>query len=157
VSSDEDIAEWRPPEKKAKAPSKTTRVPAAGEKKASAKRPAKPKVPKEPKAPKVPRNPKPRAPRKPTAERKTQASESLKDSAVSGLTATKRKMTHDYFEEDKGKTQTDGPDERNADESGSSIRMKAEVSLNTLWSMNVYTVHKRDSVISSSLLDCSFD
>ncbi|KAM4591014.1 S1 RNA-binding domain-containing protein 1 [Odontesthes bonariensis] len=126
VSSDEDIAEWRPPEKKPKAPSKTARAPAAGEKKASAKRPAKPKVPKEPKAPKVPRIPKPKAPRKPTAKRKTQASESPKDSAVSELTATKRKMTNDYFEEDKGKTQTDGPEEGNADESGTSIRMKAE-------------------------------
>ncbi|XP_041866973.1 S1 RNA-binding domain-containing protein 1 isoform X2 [Melanotaenia boesemani] len=125
VSSDEDSEEWRPPEPKQKAQSKTPRVPATGEKKTATKRTAKPKVPKEPKAPKVPRDPKPRAPQKPAAERKIQASKSSKDPAVSGLAATKMKKTHN-FGGDKEKTQNDCSKEERAHESGTSIRMKEE-------------------------------
>ncbi|CAG6016602.1 unnamed protein product, partial [Menidia menidia] len=118
VSSDEDTVEWKPPETKPKAPSKSARDPAAGEKQATAKRTAKPKVPKEPKIPKVQKNPKPRAPRKPAAERKSQASTGAKESALSGLTSRKRKQIDGDFEDDKGKTQTDCPEEARAHESG---------------------------------------
>uniref|UniRef100_A0A8C4DXU9 S1 RNA-binding domain-containing protein 1 n=1 Tax=Dicentrarchus labrax TaxID=13489 RepID=A0A8C4DXU9_DICLA len=93
-SSDDDNEEWSPAQPKPKA-SKTARDPAAGEKKAPAKRTAKPKepkAPKQPKAPKVPKEPKPRAPRKPAAQRKTLAAKVLKDSSSSGLAGTKRKM-----------------------------------------------------------------
>uniref|UniRef100_A0AAX7TK72 YqgF/RNase H-like domain-containing protein n=1 Tax=Astatotilapia calliptera TaxID=8154 RepID=A0AAX7TK72_ASTCA len=75
--------EWRPPKPKSKAPNKTARGTATGEKKTTTKKTAKPKeakAPKEPKAPKVPKEPKLRAPRKPAAGRKTQAAKSLKDS-----------------------------------------------------------------------------
>uniref|UniRef100_A0A8P4KQQ4 S1 RNA binding domain 1 n=1 Tax=Dicentrarchus labrax TaxID=13489 RepID=A0A8P4KQQ4_DICLA len=86
-SSDDDNEEWSPAQPKPKA-SKTARDPAAGEKKAPAKRTAKPKepkAPKQPKAPKVPKEPKPRAPRKPAAQRKTLAAKVLKDSSSSGV------------------------------------------------------------------------
>ncbi|XP_049927595.1 S1 RNA-binding domain-containing protein 1 [Epinephelus moara] len=131
VSSDEDCEEWKPQEPKPKAPSKTARAPAAGEKKAAAKRTAKPKepkAPKQPKAPKVPKVPKPRVPRKPAAERKTQAPKVAKDSAASGLAGTKRKnidegKKDDTAGEDEGEKQRDGP---GAEKSGPSVRMKQE-------------------------------
>ncbi|XP_030603321.1 S1 RNA-binding domain-containing protein 1 [Archocentrus centrarchus] len=128
LSTDEDPEEWRPPEPKPKAPSKTAR--ATGEKKAVAKKTTKPKeakAPKEPKAPKLPKEPKLRAPRKSTAGRKTQAAKSLKDSQASGLAGMKRKEVDGDFREDTEGTQTDFPvEERAAEESGTSVRMKEE-------------------------------
>ncbi|KAM8738438.1 S1 RNA-binding domain-containing protein 1 isoform 1-T1 [Acanthopagrus schlegelii] len=131
ASSDEDIEEWKPPEPKPKALTKTGRDQTAGEKKAPAKRTAKPKVPKEtkpPKAPKVPKEPKPRVPRKPAAERKTQAAKVQKGSGARGLAGTKRKKSDedDKLGEDKGEKQTDCPEVETAEESGPSIRMKEE-------------------------------
>uniref|UniRef100_A0A3Q0RQ31 S1 RNA binding domain 1 n=1 Tax=Amphilophus citrinellus TaxID=61819 RepID=A0A3Q0RQ31_AMPCI len=124
----EDPEEWRPPEPKPKAPSKTAR--ATGEKKAVAKKTTKPKeakAPKEPKAPKLPKEPKLRAPHKSTAGRKTQAAKSLKDSQASGLAGMKRKEVDGDFREDTEGTQTDFPvEERAAEESGTSVRMKEE-------------------------------
>ncbi|XP_044069334.1 S1 RNA-binding domain-containing protein 1 [Siniperca chuatsi] len=132
MSSDEDSEEWRPPESKPKAPSRTARAPAVGEKKAAAKRTAKPKepkAPKQPKAPKVPKDLKPRAPRKPVAERKTK--KVLKDSGAPGIAGTKRKKIDegkkdDKAGEDKGDEQTDCLEGERAEESGPSIRMKEE-------------------------------
>ncbi|XP_069395035.1 S1 RNA-binding domain-containing protein 1 [Paralichthys olivaceus] len=121
ISSDEDSVEWIPSEPKPKAPSKTASAPAAGGRKAVAKRavkPKQPKPPKEPKAPKMPKEPKaakPRAPRKPAAERKPRVSAALKASGGSGLAGTK-------VGEDKGES-TGG---WRAEESGPSIRMKDE-------------------------------
>ncbi|XP_040904982.1 S1 RNA-binding domain-containing protein 1 [Toxotes jaculatrix] len=126
VSSDEDNEEWRPPEPKPKAPIKN--APAAGEKKAAAKRTAKPK---EPKAPKEPKDPKPRAPRKPAAERKTRAPTMLKNSGTSAVAGRKRKKNDDVknddmAEEDKIENQTKCPEGEGAQESGQSNRMKEE-------------------------------
>ncbi|KAM9345125.1 S1 RNA-binding domain-containing protein 1 [Symphorus nematophorus] len=108
ASSEEDNEEWKPPEPRPKAPSKTGRDPAAGEKKVPAKRTAKPKEPKaqkQPKAPKVPKEPKPRPP-------------------------PKRKRIDDKKDhkagEDKGEVQTDCLVGERAEESGPSIRMKQE-------------------------------
>uniref|UniRef100_UPI0037E8AED0 S1 RNA-binding domain-containing protein 1 n=1 Tax=Semicossyphus pulcher TaxID=241346 RepID=UPI0037E8AED0 len=132
MSSDEDCEEWRPPEPKPKAPSKTARASVAGEKKAAVKRTAKPKepkVPKPPKAPKVPKEPKPRAPRKPAAERKTQAAKVPRDPGAPRLAGTKRKKIDkkdDKAGEDKGEKQTDGHEGNMAEEGGPSIRMKEE-------------------------------
>lgn len=145
VSSDEDSEEWRPPEPKPKAPSKTARDPAAGEKTAAAKRTAKPKepkAPKQPKAPKMPKDLKPGAPRKPAAGRKTQAPKVLKDSGASGLAGTKRKKIDEGKKDDmgggdKGEKQTDCPVEERAEESGPSVRMKEEVRLMDIL-VNVY-------------------
>uniref|UniRef100_A0A3B4EQL0 S1 RNA binding domain 1 n=1 Tax=Pundamilia nyererei TaxID=303518 RepID=A0A3B4EQL0_9CICH len=112
--SDEDAEEWRPPKPKSKAPNKTARGTATGEKKTTAKKTAKPKeakAPKEPKAPKVPKEPKLRAPRKPAAGRKTQA---------------RKKVDNDYREKTGG-IQTDCPEETRAEESGTSVRTKEEV------------------------------
>ncbi|XP_071336250.1 S1 RNA-binding domain-containing protein 1 [Trachinotus anak] len=131
MSSDEDSEEWQPPEPKPKAPKKTASAPAAGEKKAAAKRTEKPK---EPKAPKGPKDPKPRAPRKPAAQRKTQKNTEvptiLKDSGASVLAGSKRKK-HGDGKKDKGggdeaEKQTDCAEGERAEESGSSIRMKEE-------------------------------
>lgn len=119
ASSDEDAEEWRPPKPKSKAPNKTARGTATGEKKTTAKKTAKPK---EPKAPKVPKEPKLRAPRKPAAGRKTQAAKSLKDSEASVLTGMERKKV-----EKTGGIQTDCPEETRAEESGTSVRTKEEV------------------------------
>ncbi|XP_051232141.1 S1 RNA-binding domain-containing protein 1 [Dicentrarchus labrax] len=127
-SSDDDNEEWSPAQPKPKA-SKTARDPAAGEKKAPAKRTAKPKepkAPKQPKAPKVPKEPKPRAPRKPAAQRKTLAAKVLKDSSSSGLAGTKRKMKAEGKNEDKVEKQTDCPEQQGAEESGPGVRMKEE-------------------------------
>uniref|UniRef100_A0A3Q2VJF3 S1 RNA binding domain 1 n=1 Tax=Haplochromis burtoni TaxID=8153 RepID=A0A3Q2VJF3_HAPBU len=113
-SSDEDAEEWRPPKPKSKAPNKTARGTATGEKKTTAKKTAKPKeakAPKEPKAPKVPKEPKLRAPRKPAAGRKKQA---------------RKKVDNDYREKTGG-IQTDCPEETRAEESGTSVRTKEEV------------------------------
>lgn len=135
ISSDEDSEEWRPPEPKPKAPSKTVTDPAVGEKKAAAKRTAKPKepkAPKQPKAQKVPKDPKPRAPRKPAAERKTQAPKVLKDSGPSELAGTKRKRMVKNEKDDmgeggkEGEKETDFPEEEKAEESGPRIKMKEE-------------------------------
>uniref|UniRef100_I3IX55 S1 RNA binding domain 1 n=1 Tax=Oreochromis niloticus TaxID=8128 RepID=I3IX55_ORENI len=74
ASSDEDAEEWRPPKPKSKAPNKTARGTATGEKKTT-----------------------PRAPRKPAAGRKTQAAKSLKDSEASVLAGMERKkLDNDY-------------------------------------------------------------
>ncbi len=160
ASSDEDSEEWRPPEPKPKALSKTAREPAAGEKKTAAKKTAKPKEPKalkQPKAPKVPKDPKPRAPRKPAAERKTQAPKVLKDSGASGLAGTKRKKTDegkkgDLCEGDKGEKQTDCPEEEGAEESGPSIRMKEEVRLMAIL-LSVYLhTHKQRKMKQSAII-----
>lgn len=131
MTSDEDSEEWRPPEPKPNAPRKTSRAPAAGEKKTPAKRTAKPKepkAPKEPEAPKVLRDAKPRAPRKPAADPKTQAPKCLKGSEASVLPRMKRKKfdegkKHEITREDK----TDCPEEEKAEDSGPRIRMKEEV------------------------------
>ncbi|XP_070833681.1 S1 RNA-binding domain-containing protein 1 [Chaetodon trifascialis] len=129
VSSDENSEEWRPPEPKPKAPSKTARDPAAGEQKAPAKRTAKPKepkAPKQPKAPKVLKDPKPRALRKPAAERKSLAAKVLKDSGPRGLAGTKRKKKYEDQTDMDGENQTDCPEDEMAKESGTSVRMKEE-------------------------------
>ncbi|XP_067466647.1 S1 RNA-binding domain-containing protein 1 isoform X2 [Thunnus thynnus] len=130
-SDDEDNEEWRPSEPKPKAPSRTSRAPATGEKKAAAKRTAKSKEPKEPKAPRVPKEPKPRAPRKPAAERKTRAPTLLKDPAASGLAGTKRKKIDEGKNDDEpgqgdGGKPTDCPEGERAKEGEPSIRMKEE-------------------------------
>lgn len=132
ASSDEDIEEWKPPEPKPRALTKTGRDQTAGEKKAPAKRTAKPKEPKEPKppkAPKLPKEPKPRVPRKPAPERKTQAVKVQKGSGARGLAGTKRKKSDEDEKpgEDKGEKQTGCPEVETAEESGPSIRMKEEV------------------------------
>lgn len=128
MSSDENSEEWKPPEPKPKAQRKTTRVPAAGEKKAAAKRTAKPRVPKEPNAPKVARGTKPRAPCKPAAEPKTQGPKCLKDSEASVLPGMKRKkMDEGKKQENAREKQINSPEEKRAEESGPSIRMKEEV------------------------------
>uniref|UniRef100_A0A3Q4MQF5 S1 RNA binding domain 1 n=1 Tax=Neolamprologus brichardi TaxID=32507 RepID=A0A3Q4MQF5_NEOBR len=113
ADSDEDAEEWSPPKPKSKAPNKTARGTATGEKKTTAKKTAKPKeakAPKEPKAPKVPKEPKLRAPRKPAARRKTQA---------------RKKVDNDYREKTGG-IQTECPEETRAEESGTSVRTKEE-------------------------------
>lgn len=130
MSSDEDAEEWRPPKPKSKAPNKTARGTATGEKKTTAKKTAKPKeakAPKEPKAPKVPKEPKLRAPRKPAAGRKTQAAKSLKDSESSVLAGMERKKVDNDYREKTGGIQTDCPEETRAEESGTSVRTKEEV------------------------------
>uniref|UniRef100_A0AAX7VYB4 S1 motif domain-containing protein n=1 Tax=Astatotilapia calliptera TaxID=8154 RepID=A0AAX7VYB4_ASTCA len=129
VSSDEDAEEWRPPKPKSKAPNKTARGTATGEKKTTTKKTAKPKeakAPKEPKAPKVPKEPKLRAPRKPAAGRKTQAAKSLKDSEASVLAGMERKKVDNDYREKTGGIQTDCPEETRAEESGTSVRTKEE-------------------------------
>ncbi|KAL3971835.1 mediator of RNA polymerase II transcription subunit 28 [Sarotherodon galilaeus] len=129
ASSDEDAEEWRPPKPKSKAPNKTARGTATGEKKTTAKKTAKPKeakAPKESKAPKVPKEPKPRAPRKPAAGRKTQAAKSLKDSEASVLAGMERKKLDNNYRAKTGVIQTDCPEETGAEESGTSVRTKEE-------------------------------
>lgn len=121
MSSDEDAEEWRPPKPKSKAPNKTARGTATGEKKTTAKKTAKPK------APKVPKEPKLRAPRKPAAGRKTQAAKSLKDSEASVFAGMERKKVDNDYREKAGGIQTDCPEETRAEESGTSVRKKEEV------------------------------
>uniref|UniRef100_A0A7N6AJZ1 S1 motif domain-containing protein n=1 Tax=Anabas testudineus TaxID=64144 RepID=A0A7N6AJZ1_ANATE len=114
MSSDEDSEEWEPPELKAQ--KRTARAPAAGEKKAAAKRGAKPKepnVPKEPNASKLTRAPKPSAPCKPA--------KCLRGSKASVLPGMKRKKNDEK--------QIDCPEEERAEESGTSIRTKEEVTI----------------------------
>lgn len=140
ASSEDDIEEWRPPEPKPKAPSRTARDPATKELKTPAKRTAKTKEPKplkQPRAPKVPKDPKPRAPRKPAAERKTQTPKVQKNCGASRLAGTKRKnddgKTDDFTSVDKEKKR-DCPEEETHKGSESTIRMKEEVRL----SMSTY-------------------
>lgn len=160
ASSEEDNEEWRPPEPKPKAPSKTARDTATGGLKAPAKRTAKtkePKAAKQPKAPKLPKDPKPSAPRKPAAGRKTQVAKVLKDSGASGLAGTKRKKNDegkkdDIAREDKEKKQTDCPEEETAEESGPSVRMKEEV-------RHTHTYTKQDEMelaTISNIFHCFF-
>lgn len=128
ASSEEENEEWRPPEPKSKAPSKTTRDTAMGELKATAKRTGntkEPKAPKQPKAPKLPKDPKPSASCRPAAVRKTQVAKVLKDSSASGLARTKRKKTE--VTKDEAQKQTDCPERERAEESKPNIRMKEEV------------------------------
>ncbi|KAM4607034.1 S1 RNA-binding domain-containing protein 1 [Polymixia lowei] len=142
VSSDEDNEEWRPPE--SKVPRTTTTAPAAGEKKAAAKRPAKPKEPKEPKdpkvpkvpkAPKVPKVPKVPKPRKPATERKPRAPKAPKDRATSGVSGGQKRKWVDGGEEAEkdeeerggaGGGQTDCPEGERTEEGQPSIKMKRE-------------------------------
>ncbi|XP_041644729.1 S1 RNA-binding domain-containing protein 1 [Cheilinus undulatus] len=128
MSEDEDTDEWRPPESKQKAPNKTSRTPASGEKKAPAKRivkPKEPKVPKQPKTPKVPKEPKPRTPRKPAAKRKTEANKVLKYAGSPGLAGTKQE-TLEEGKDKAGVKQTDGPEVGTTEESRPSGRIKEE-------------------------------
>ncbi|KAM9848008.1 S1 RNA-binding domain-containing protein 1 [Aulostomus maculatus] len=108
LSSNDESEEWKPAETKPKAPSKTTRAPAAGEKRAAAKRTSKAKQPpalKEPKAPRVPKNLKLAS--KPSTKGKTQAPKVMKDPDTSRLAGVKRKKTYDKTDEDKGEMGTD--------------------------------------------------
>lgn len=125
MSSDEDSEEWEPPELKAQ--KRTARAPAAGEKKAAAKRGAKPKepnVPKEPNASKLTRAPKPSAPCKPA--------KCLRGSKASVLPGMKRKKNDEK--------QIDCPEEERAEESGTSIRTKEEVTI-TIYLRKCLSVH----------------
>lgn len=130
TNSDEDAEEWKPPKPKSKAPNKTARGTATGEKKTTAKKTAKPKeakAPKEPKASKVPKEPKLRAPRKPAARRKTQAARSPKDSEASVLAGMEGKKVDNDYREKTGGIQTECPEEMRAEESGTGVRTKEEV------------------------------
>uniref|UniRef100_A0A8D3BPV3 S1 RNA binding domain 1 n=1 Tax=Scophthalmus maximus TaxID=52904 RepID=A0A8D3BPV3_SCOMX len=115
MSSDEDSEEWRPTELKSKGPSKIVSTPAAGDRKATAKRTSKPKQPKAlktPKAPKVPKDPKSRVLLKHDAERKKKALSARKDSGESWLAGTKRERDgrkDDKAGEHKEEKETDCP------------------------------------------------
>uniref|UniRef100_A0A8D3DVE6 S1 RNA binding domain 1 n=1 Tax=Scophthalmus maximus TaxID=52904 RepID=A0A8D3DVE6_SCOMX len=108
MSSDEDSEEWRPTELKSKGPSKIVSTPAAGDRKATAKRTSKPKQPKAlktPKAPKVPKDPKSRVLLKHDAERKKKALSARKDSgewadegsSLAGLRPKKEEIEEEDF------------------------------------------------------------
>uniref|UniRef100_A0A8D3BV28 S1 RNA binding domain 1 n=1 Tax=Scophthalmus maximus TaxID=52904 RepID=A0A8D3BV28_SCOMX len=132
MSSDEDSEEWRPTELKSKGPSKIVSTPAAGDRKATAKRTSKPKQPKAlktPKAPKVPKDPKSRVLLKHDAERKKKALSARKDSGESWLAGTKRERDgrkDDKAGEHKEEKETDCPKGGRAEESGYNHRPKKE-------------------------------
>ncbi|XP_076016365.1 S1 RNA-binding domain-containing protein 1 [Genypterus blacodes] len=138
ISSGEEGEEWKPEEPKPKGSKKPTKAPAAGPKKAAAKRPAKPK---EPKAPKVPKEPKPRAPRKPASAGKPRAQTSPNAPGTSRSGALKEEKKEDEAEERQAETQV------HCEEAGEpSVRMKEE-----RVSFHVSETHQLDSLCAARL------